>query len=401
VAFYGVGGTGLIQSKSMRLPRGVPRRGILHRLALVALACLWLWDRAPAEQKNKKKEQETQTLQALPELPGTISGPTHRLTFHVTPLSPKGLLSAQIREALRTLFRECAGERVLQIRAFVAGSGDIRRVRDLVSEVFTERHQPLPVLCLVRAGGLPMEGAQVVLEAIAAGRKEVNAHGLAFFSATVETSESPFDSVVPLSEKSLAALGRAVKAAGVEAGDVVRVTCFLSSLENLAATRGMVEAEYHKAALDYVQTAREPLHALAACEAVGRLGADPAAPLELRNPEGAASETGRSAIALVNTAEVVLTGSQVSFGYQEQDARLAFERLGKELEQAGTASSRVAFAHYYPLSQSIAEQIRKTRAGTFDGQHPPAGTMLVFEGLSSMDAGFAVDAIAVKSKAVQ
>ena len=35
------------------------------------------------------------------------------------------------------------------------------------SEVFTERRQPLPALSLIQSGGLPLEGAQVVLEAIA------------------------------------------------------------------------------------------------------------------------------------------------------------------------------------------------------------------------------------------
>ena len=41
---------------------------------------------------------------------------------------------------------------MLKIRAFVAGSGDVRRVRDLVSEEFTERKPPLPALTLLRAG---------------------------------------------------------------------------------------------------------------------------------------------------------------------------------------------------------------------------------------------------------
>ena len=55
-------------------------------------------------------------------------------------------------------------ETVLHIRAFAAGSGDLRRVRDLVSEFFTEHRQPLPSLSLIQSGGLPMEGAQVVFE---------------------------------------------------------------------------------------------------------------------------------------------------------------------------------------------------------------------------------------------
>jgi enamine deaminase RidA (YjgF/YER057c/UK114 family) len=272
----------------------------------------------------------------------------------------------------------------------------VRRVRDLVSEGFADRRQPLPALSLVRCGGLPLEGAQVVLEAIAAGKKEVNPHGLAFFSAQTTTSENPLDPVAPLAAKSLAALRQAVQAAGSEPSDVVRVTCFLSSLDNLAATRKLVEAEYPRAALNYMETQRAPARALAACEAVARLRREAGARLLLMNPEGLPREPGESQIALVSAPHVVLTGSQVSFGYQEEDARLAFDRLRKSLEQGGVSAGDVAFAHYYPLSAGIAEQVRKVRAKFFDDAHPPAGSLVLFEGLPSMEAGFAVDLVAVK-----
>ena len=130
--------------------------------ALVALACALAVAAWPAK---KKKEDETQTLQLPKELPGAVVGDTRRLAFYVTPLSAKGLLSQQIRDALKALDRQAGGNAVLKIRAFVAGSGDLRRVRDLVSETYTERKQPLPALSLIQAGGLPLEGAQVVLEA--------------------------------------------------------------------------------------------------------------------------------------------------------------------------------------------------------------------------------------------
>src|ERR1051326_219634 len=125
--------------------------------SLVALMCGWALLALPAQ--KKKKEEITQTLQLPKELPGAVSGDTRHLTFHVTPLSAKGLLSQQIRDALKALAHESGSETVLKIRAFVAGSGDLRRVRDLVSEVFTDRKQPLPALSLIRAGALPTEGS--------------------------------------------------------------------------------------------------------------------------------------------------------------------------------------------------------------------------------------------------
>jgi len=350
----------------------------------------------PAADKKKKKEEETQTLQIPKELPNAVAGETRRLTFHVTPLSSKGLLSAQIREALKALMRETAGGQVLKIRAFTAGTGDLRRVRDLVSEVFTDRKQSLPVLSLIQSGGLPLEGAQVVLEAIVAAKKEVNPLGLVFLSATPAVSGNPLDPVPPLAAKSLDGLRQEVKAAGSEPADVVRITCFLTSLENLAATRQLVEAEYPHAAANYVQTQRAPNQAVAACEAVTRLKWNTGMRLLLKNMEGAQPDSGESQMALVGARQVVLTGTQVSFGYQEQDSRLALGRLQKVLESMGASPSDVAFAHYYPLSLGMANQVRKLRTSLFNGPHPPAGTTLVFEGLPSMDAGFAVDVVAVK-----
>src|SRR5262249_10190282 len=162
------------------------------------------------------------------------------------------------------------------------------------------------------------------------------------------------DPVAPLTTRSLAGLRKAVKAAGSEAADVLRVTCFFSTLENLADSRQQVEAEYPRAALNYVQTERAPGRGMAACEAVARLRWNTGTPLHMAAVEDAPREPGESPVALVAAPQLVLTGSQVSFGYEEKDARLAFERLKRAIEQAGASLSDVAFAHYYPLSSGIA-----------------------------------------------
>lgn len=364
------------------------RRTIVGWALLAPACCLVLAPELTAQKKPKpKKEEITQILQLPQELPGAVIGETRRLTFHVTALSTRGLLSAQVRDALKALNRETRGNPVLKIRAFVAGSGDLRRVRDLVSEVYTAARQPLPALSLIRAGGLPLEGAQVILEGIAAGKKEVSPQGLVFLSAPIATSDNPLDPVAPLAAQSLDSLKRAIKTAGSESSDVVRVTCFLSSLENLAATRKLVEANYPRAALNYVQTQRSPWRALAACEAVARLRWNTGKRVQFQ-PEG-----GEPLAALVGAQRVVLTGTQVSYGYQEANSRLAFGRLQKVLEATGVTGRDVAFAHYYPLANLLAEQVRKLRSEFFAAS---AGSLLLFEGLPGMDAGFAVDVVAVK-----
>ena len=55
-------------------------------------------------------------------------------------------------------------------------------------------------------------------------------------------------------------------------------------------------------------------------------------------------------------------------------------------------------AGFYPLSTSLAAQVRKIRFEFFDKSRPPASTLLPFEGLPAMDAGFAVDVVAIANK---
>jgi len=344
---------------------------------------------------KKKKEEETQTLQLPKDPPTAITAETRRLAFQVTPLSAHGLLSQQTRDALRWLFHSTNGN-IVKLRAFVAGSGDLRRVRDLVSETFTDRRLALPVLSIVQVGALPLEASQVVMEAASVARKDLNDYGLVYISGQGVAGSGPLDPVLPLAEQSLQHVATAVKAAGSESGDVVRVTCFLSSLDKFAEVRRIVEATYASAALNFVQIQRAPTRSLAECEAVARLRWNIGSPVHMINPEGLAQSPQLSQIALIGAPKVILTGSQEAFGYQDADARLAFERLQKSLSQEGGSLKEVAFTSLYPLSASISEQVRKIRSEFYDRSRPPAGTMLPFEGLPSMDAGFAVDVVAVK-----
>jgi enamine deaminase RidA (YjgF/YER057c/UK114 family) len=345
---------------------------------------------------KKKKEEETQVLQLPKDPPSALTAETRRLVFHVTPLSAKGLLSQQTRDALKWLLHSTNGGYVVKLRAFVAGSGDLRRVRELVSETFTEHRLPLPVLSVVQVGALPLESAQVVMESTAVVRKDVNRYGLVYISGQGASSSGALDPVLPLAEQSLARLAMAVKAAGSDAGDVARVTCFLSSLGQFAEVRGLVASKYSGAALNFVQVQRAPARAVAECEAVAKLRWDTGAAMHMLNPEGLAQSPQLSQIALIGAPQVILTGSQEAFGFQDADARLAFERLQKSLSQEGGSLRGVAFASLYPLSSGISEQVRKIRGEYYDLARPPAGTMLPFQGLPSMDAGFAVDVVAVK-----
>lgn len=349
--------------------------------ALLSLAiCLY-----PALAKKKKPDEITQTLEIPKDPPATVTAETSRLVFQVSPLSAKGLLSAQVRDALKALLKSAGGATIVKLRAFVAGSGDLRRVPAIVSETFTDKHLPLPAVSVVQVGALPLEGAQVIIESVAVAKKEMNPLGLVFISGQA----------APVAAKAIADLNSALRGIGSEPADVLRVTCFASSLDEHAALRGAVEPNYPHAALDFVQIQRSPSRGVVECEAVARLTRKIGAPLQLENPAGLTASPNYSQVALVAAPKLVLTGTQVAYGYQDSDARLAFQRLSKALDAGGSSIKYVAMCSTYPLSASIAEQVKKLRFEFFDKARPPASTMLPFEGLPAMDAGFAVDVIAI------
>jgi hypothetical protein len=152
-----------------------------RRLVAGILAILVLSGIAVAKKKKKKDEEPvTQTLPLLQDPPSAVTAESERLEFRVAPLSAKGLLSQQVRDGLKALIGGARGASIVKIRAFTAGTGDMRRVQTLVSETFTEKKLPLPALSTIQGGALPGEGVQVALEAIQLPRKSVNPDGVAF-----------------------------------------------------------------------------------------------------------------------------------------------------------------------------------------------------------------------------
>src|SRR6202162_3409334 len=107
---------------------------------LILMLCGFLAARLLAQKANKKKpdvEPRPQALEEIPEPPEAVIAEPGRLSFQVSPLSDKGLLSQQVHDALKALARLNHGVPILKLRAFVAGSGDLRRVRDIVAEDLT------------------------------------------------------------------------------------------------------------------------------------------------------------------------------------------------------------------------------------------------------------------------
>lgn len=240
--------------------------------------------------KKKNADDITQTLELPKDPPAVAVGETSRLVFHVSPLSAKGLLSQQTRDALKAILKANGGAPVIHLRAFVAGSGDVRRVPQIVSEIFTERKAALPSVSVVQVGGFAMAGAQVELEAVSVAKKEVNLDGLAFLPLGTAITGAPF-----------------------------AVTCYAS--DDLSEVTADMTAQYPAAAIAVVQPQRDGSHGTTSCEAIVRGGP-------------------------VKASQLAFTGTRVGFG------AAALDRLNRDLREAGADPSALIASHFYSLTPS-------------------------------------------------
>jgi len=318
------------------------------------------------DKKKKKADEVTQALALPPELPAAVTAETDRLAFQVTPLSAKGLLSQQTRDALKMLLHSNHGL-IVKLRAFVAGSGDLRRVGEIAGEMFLEKHMALPALTVAQVGALPLEGAQVVIEATEVDRKIVNPLGVAFVAAQPASSLT----------ESLAKLKSVLAASGIQPSDALIVSCFVSSFEDQRDAQRLMAASFPGAALDYVQMQRSPVTPAAACETVARLGKSTA--------------SSGSQVAIVSSPEIIITGTQLAFGGKDADLKLAFDRLEKALVGKNARLDQVVVSHLYVTSSAVTSRVVALESARAVGTR----SVLPVEALPSLDAQFGLDVIVV------
>ncbi len=321
---------------------------MIRCIAAGALVSLMASD-LPAAKKKPNPDDITQVLELPKDPPAVVTGETRRLVFYVSPLSARGLLSQQAREAMHAILKANGNMPVVHIRAFVGGSGDLRRVPQIVSEVLTEKKMALPSVSVVQVGGLGMEGAQVVLEAVSLAKKDVNPDGIGFVAGqTAATLNQAMDAV-------------RTKAAGMQ---VSRVSCYVSASAGLAEATSAVAARFPGAAVDVVQTLRAAARTEATCDAVTRGGA-------------------------VIADKLAFTGTRIAIGAEEKAAVATFQRLEKDLVEGGAGQSSIVAMQIYPVVSKVGDKARAL-AGA-----PGAITVVPFEGTASLDGVFAVDAVAV------
>jgi enamine deaminase RidA (YjgF/YER057c/UK114 family) len=311
---------------------------------------------APLRIKPPKKEKEldTQTLPLPPEPPSAVIAETARLAFNISPLSAKGLLTQQVHDALKALDRASGGATFVKLRAFVAGTGDMRRVAIIVAEELSDKKMPLPAVTTVQVGALPMAGAQVVIESVSQeknDKKALNPNGLAFFS-----SQRPSE---------LAAAAKAQDAV------MVQVTCFVGDIAEADRARAAITSAFPGATANFVQLTRLAVEPGTSCEGVGRL-----------------QKPGKS------PAKLVFTGIQMAFQDRDQDLRLAYGRLGRALETMKGAYSGALVLNVYSPNPATAAKTAALAPEFLGPSAHPGGSTLIVEGLPSPDATVAIELVA-------
>lgn len=307
------------------------RAALLLLLIAVALAA-----------KKKERAESTQVLKEPKDPPAIAMAEGGRLVFAVSPLSAKGLLTQQTRDALSAILKGSRGARVVHLRAFVAGSGDLRRIPEIASEVFMKKGLPLPSVSAVQVGALPVDGAQVAIEAVLEARKPVNPDGVTFLPL-----QDPVD--------------RLKERAG--SAQALSVTCFVDDIAKAGSLASSLTSAFPGAAVNVVQAQRLSPRPIAACEAAVRGG---------------------------RTGQYVFSGTQAAFGFENRDANLAFQRIGKALADAGVSPADVIETRIYALTKPIADMAMKVRS------QPGQAVAIPVEGVAGTDASFAVDVIAGK-----
>ena len=330
-----------------------------------------------AAQNNSRKYQEPKP-QVLPlpvELPMALTADTATLDFHISPLLRTGGLSAQIRQSLNNLINDTHGETIVKLRAFVAGTGDARRVQSEAVNIFTDHKLPLPVLSIIQIGGLAADAAQVVIEAVVSTHKPVNPAGLAFITGQYGRSFTD----------SLDHLKTSVALANVPPDHLLTATCFTSALNDYDVRRAAVHAAFPNAEINIIQALRDPATDATMCEAIGQLTTAPAQDVERLEKAHAT---------LVNSKHLVFTGLQLCFGSFLDDGQEANQRLRRAASGAGGHIQDEAFANAavqidaFSLTPAAGSALRKTTS------FPPSTfTVLPVEGLTAIDATAGINAI--------
>jgi enamine deaminase RidA (YjgF/YER057c/UK114 family) len=314
--------------------------------------------------------------------PQAQTGETQKVAFHVSTPVTTGSLEVQARLGIEELLRQSQVVRILRLRIFAVGEAALETVKQVVGKALLKRKQPLPVLSLVGVAAFPVPGQLVEIESIVAGTDVTNRYGLVFLAGLA----------APTGERTIDGLARVAKEAGVTTRDVLRVSCFYESPEQVSAATKSVSETFPSAESSFVLAHTPDIQPAIECEAVARASTASGNEVSYFNLPGTVPSPNFSRAARVSSSELIFTGMQIAYGESEADITDVFERIKKAVEGVRGKLTDVVMADNYWLASSARDQLRTVRPRYF-GATVPAATGVNFSALPVKQATVAIEVI--------
>ena len=273
---------------------------------------------------------------------------TARAGFAVAPLSARGDALRQAKDGRRAI-----GGKPHRYRAFVTVDAD----HAALAKALGTR-----AVSVVRVAGLPLPGAVLSLEAVTATGR--NPNGLLFLSG------QPSDRA----EKSFDQLDAVLREAGIEAGGLLQLTCFSSTLADAPATLAVAARRYPSAARNLVQILAPEGRTFIECEGVARARQEAA----YLNPPGLPKSPNYTQAVGIDAPRLVWSGLHRAADCSPAAVRSAFTAMADALASRGASVREVAVSQLYPFSREGGDLIRSTRFDFYDRAYPPGSTMVNF-----------------------
>lgn len=285
---------------------------------------------------------------------------TAEARFQVANPQPKGTMMQQVKQA-----HEKIKGKVYRYRVFVKPDADV----GLISTVLRA-----PVLSIIRVAGLPNRDQKISVEAVTNGGR--NPQGLVFVSGQGVNQAGLMPKVEPLVKTALDNVDLALKGVSITSDDVVALTCYISSMEDITAVKSLTEKRYPIAARNEIQIPVPYGRALVECEAVARAKG----PVGFVYPEGLTKSPNFTQVTGISSKRMIFSGLHGSGACTEDNIRAMFKLLASNLEKNKASIKEAVFSYVYPNTQDGTDLTRKVRFEFFNKEKAPASTLLQFLG---------------------
>lgn len=297
--------------------------------------------------------------------------PTKEVKYQVAGLVTAGTLEEQAKEAKRSI-----KGKVFRYRAFVLPDEDVAPLKKVLNA---------PAVAIVRVSALPAQGAKIVLEAVTNGGN--NPNGILHISGQGSSRNEHTSRVKPLVEQTYHNLDLALTAGGVSPKEVMQVTCYLSTLTDLADVQSFTESRYPNSVNTYLQVPVPPTRGFVECEATARA----AKAVGYVNPPGLTSSPNFTHVVSLTSPRMVWSGLHESQGCSPDAVSAMFQRLDATLKKHGSSVGETVFSYLYPNSDDAVKLTRDIRFNFYKRSHPPASSLFVFAGTADRSACSAVE----------